>query len=236
MNQIHIEYLGKSTKAQLKWLPTAQDELQIIERTSSGNLFPLKLVNGINAEINPFCLTPESVIKADPEINLQHAGRLLDPESLSSAYFQPHDLCRHPVSDFQQIDIVYDAQGQEKERRPHLTRKANIMETFPVKVGKRIPLTQALTQFVFKQTYQIIHEDGVTMDFLFGIAKDLHEKEEIALLGAGPKGNLPLIIRDRGNPYRGFLYGEVAEGLYKLLILLSDQELKRAAAPPGSVQ
>jgi len=62
----------------------------------------------------------------------------------------------------------------------------------------------------------------------------LHEKQEVALLGAGPKGNQPLVVRDKGNPYRGFLYGEIGSGAqkdqYKLLLLLSDQELKRPAS------
>jgi hypothetical protein len=100
-----------------------------------------------------------------------------------------------------------------------------------------MPLQQALTQFVFKQTCQILHEDGVTMDFLFGIAKDLHDKQEVALLGAGAKGNQPLVIRDKGSPYRAFLYGEVnGDNQYKLLLLLSDQELKRPAVAEAAAE
>jgi len=49
-------------------------------------------------------------------------------------------------------------------------------------------------------------------------------------VGAGTKGNQPLVIREKGSPYRGFLYGEIGqgenEGKYKLLLLLSDRELK----------
>ncbi|HSU54544.1 MAG TPA: hypothetical protein VLT36_10830, partial [Candidatus Dormibacteraeota bacterium] len=167
---------------------------------------------------------------------LTRAGEILEPESLSTAFIDPADSARVPVPNFVQTDIVYDATGQEKERRPHLTRKANVADIYPVKIGKRMPLQQALTQFVFKQTLQLLHEDGVTMDFLFSIAKELHEKQEVALLGAGSKGNQPLVVRDRGNPYRGFLYGEIGTGAqssqYKLLLLLSDQELKRPAAQP----
>jgi hypothetical protein len=55
----------------------------------------------------------------------------------------------------------------------------------------------------------------------------LAERSEVALLGAGPKGNLPLVLREHGSAYRAFLYGEVDQaGRYKLLLLLSDQELK----------
>jgi hypothetical protein len=55
----------------------------------------------------------------------------------------------------------------------------------------------------------------------------------MAFLGAGPKGNQPLVLRDRGNPFRAFLYGEIGSGQqadqYKLIVLLSDQELKKPA-------
>src|SRR6266446_1593402 len=233
MDQIHIEHLGKSAKVVLKRLPPSQPEPPIVEKTSLGPVAPLKVINGVNAALDPYTLPPATLIESDPELVLDRAGQLLDPESLSTAYIDPTDSNRVPVANFTQTDIVFDAAGQEKERRPHLTRKANIAGIYPVKIGKRIPLQQALIQFVFKQTCQILHEDGVTMDFLFNIAKDLHEKQEMALLGAGPKGNQPLVIRDKGSPYRAFLYGEIGTGKesnqYKLLLLLSDQELKRPA-------
>ena len=233
MDQIHIENLGKSAKVVLKGLPPVRPEPPIIEKTSLGIVTSLKVVNGVNTKLDPFIVTPETLIKGDPELSLDRAGQILEPESLSAAYIDAGDPDRIPVGSFTETDIVYDASGQEKERRPHLTRKANVADIYPVKIGKRMPLQQVLTQFVIKQTLQIFHEDGVTMDFLFGIAKDLHEKQEVAVLGAGPKGNQPLVIRDKGSPYRAFLYGEIGTGKekdqYKLLLLLSDQELKRPA-------
>jgi hypothetical protein len=236
MDLFHIEYLGKSAKVALKRLPPAQPDPPIVEQTSVGPVAPLKVINGVNAALEGKPVTAAALIQGDPELALERAGVVLDPESLSTAYIDPADAARVPVANFTQTDIVYDAAGQEKERRPHLTRKANIADIYPVKIGKRIPLQQALTQFVFKQTCQLLHEDGVTMDFLFSIARELHEKQEMALLGAGPKGNQPLVIRDKGSPYRGFLYGEIGTGAqsnqYKLLLLLSDQELKRPATSP----
>jgi hypothetical protein len=231
MDQIHLEYLGKSAKVVLKRLPPAQPEPPVVEKTSVGPVTAFKAINGVNTRLEPQTLTPDALIQADPELALDRAGLVLDPDSLSAAYIDPADAERVPVASFTQTDIIYDATGLEKERRPHLTRKANIADLYPVKMGKRMPLQQALTQFVFKQTCQIIHEDGLTMEFLFTLAKDLHDKQEVALLGAGPKGNQPLVIREKGNPYRAFLYGEIAPDgkQYKLLLLLSDQELKRPA-------
>lgn len=237
MDQIHIENLGKSAKVVLKRLPSTEPEPPIVEKTSLGAVAPLKVINGVNSTIDTQSLTPDKLVSGDPELALDRAGLVLDPESLSTAYIEPADSTRAPVANFTQTDIIYDAAGQEKERRPHLARKANIADIYPVKIGKRMPLQQALTQFVFKQTCQILHEDGVTMDFLFGIAKDLHDKQEVALLGAGAKGNQPLVIRDKGSPYRAFLYGEVnGDNQYKLLLLLSDQELKRPAVTEAAAE
>jgi hypothetical protein len=233
MDIIHLEYQGKSAKASIKSLLTEQGELSVTEKTSAGAVTSLKVTNGVNTTLDPFTLKPEALIQADPEIEAALAGQILEPDSLTTAYYSPGETSRKPVADFKQVDVVFDALGMEKERRPHLTRKANIADVYPVKMGKRIPIVQALTQFVFKQCFQIVHEDGVQMDFLLGIARDLHEKQEMAVLGAGAKGNQPIIVREKGSPYRGFLYGELGagadDGKYKLLVLLSDQELKRPA-------
>ncbi len=121
---------------------------------------------------------------------------------------------------------------RKKNAVPIFSRKRNLDDLHPVKAGKRLPLIPTLTGFVWKASLQIVHEDSVTRDFLYHIARDLHEKQEMMTTGAGPKGNQPLVIRDDGTPYRGFLHGEIQpgsnpdDGQYKLLLLLSDQELK----------
>lgn len=228
---IHLDYQGKTVRLPLQGLPLANPAPPIEMRTASGPVLLHRVKNGLNTGLDPMSLKAEDFITEDPELNQDRAGYFLESELLSMAYYDPEDPLPRPVSNFQVIDIVITAQGEEKERRPHLIRKANINDLQPVKVGRRIPLTQALTSFVFRLTYQIVHEDGLTKDFLFDLAKDLHQKQEVALLGAGSKGNQPLVIRDKGSPYRAFLYGEIGTGdladHYKLLLLLSDQELKR---------
>ena len=52
------------------------------------------------------------------------------------------------------------------------------------------------------------------------------------LLGAGPKGNQPLILRRGSVPYRGFLEGRTQGDKYCLLLHLSNLELK----PPETAQ
>ena len=50
--------------------------------------------------------------------------------------------------------------------------------------------------------YQIKHVNGLTFDFLFNIAKKLHEKQSFMMMGGG-KGSDPLVFNDGGKPYRG---------------------------------
>jgi len=231
MNLIHLDLQGKTARVLLQLPPAAKPKPATRQSTSAGVISPFRIVNGLNPEVDPVKVTSQDRMSGDPELALTRAGEILDADSLTAAYFDPSASTLEPVGDFTEIDVVYDATGQEKERRAHITRKSNLDDLYPIKIGKRLPLAQALTGFAFKQICQIVHEDGVQKDFLYTLAKELHDKQEIAILGGGAKGNLPLVVRDRGNPYRAFLYGEIGtgedEGKYKLLLLLSDQELKR---------
>ena len=65
-----------------------------------------------------------------------------------------------------------------------------------------------------------------TYDFLYEMAKELHESGSLMILGAGPKGRDPLIFRSRSTPYRGFLEGRIDGDKYILLLHLSNLELK----------
>ncbi|HEY2342939.1 MAG TPA: hypothetical protein VGH90_07920 [Chthoniobacteraceae bacterium] len=235
MNTVHLDLQGKTARVLFQSLPCARQKPAVRNLTSKGAVASARIVNGVNPQVDPFKITAQELIAGDPELAPHSAGEMLDVESLSAAFYDPENAAPAPVADFKQIDIVYDPAGAEKERRPHVTRMTNLNDLHPIKIGKRLPIAQALTDFVYKQVYQIVHEDGVTKDFLFDLAQDLHTKQEIAVLGAGPKGNQPLVVRDKGTPYRAFLYGEIGVGedkdKYKLLLLLSDQELKRPTAP-----
>lgn len=71
---------------------------------------------------------------------------------------------------------------------------------------------------------------GLTFDFLFEMAKTLHEQDKLLIVGAGPKGSLPLILSTNGAPYRGFLEGRVAGQSYWLVLHLTNLELKMPAS------
>jgi hypothetical protein len=221
---LHLEYAGRSARVALHGLPLEKPKLALRNATPVGEVGNRRIITGArkNAEVD-FA----SLVAGDPELDLELAGTEIDADNASPAWFDPSASVPLPIGDFADTDIVYDANGVEKARRPHLVRRSNLNELHPIKLGKRRPVAEALTAFAYKQSLQITHVDGLTFEFLRELAKDLAQKGEIAVVGAGPKGNLPLVLRESGTAYRAFLHGEVdAEGRYKLLLLLSDQELK----------
>ncbi len=235
MQTIHLEVGGKSTRLQLQSLPEAKAALGIIQRTSVGPVQSVRVMSGVAPRGGSTSVTFANLADGDPELELSAAGRVYEREQLSTAYYDPAAAEPRPIGDFTEIDVLHDPMGAEKERRPHANRRSNLNELLPVKAGKRLPVAEALTQFVFRQTLQIVHTDSLSYEFLHALAKELHTRNEVAVVGAGAKGNAPLVVREKGSPYRAFLFGEVGAGAgadrYKLLLLLSDMELKLPAPP-----
>jgi hypothetical protein len=225
MIQLHLEANGKSARVGLHGLPAAKPKIKPVQASTSGTVSGRRLVTGARKTMAPD-IHFDALVAGDPEIDLALAGLPIDGET-TPAYYDPTAAQPKPIGDFAQIDIVYDANGAEKDRRPHLKRRQNLNDLHPVKLGKRIKLEEALLKFSIRQTLQVVHVDGLTFEFLRDLATDLARNQEVAILGAGPKANQPLVTREGGAAYRAFLSGEVnGEGQYRLLLLLSDQELK----------
>ena len=234
MNEIHFEYEGKSARLSLQMLKRERAKPAVRRRTSTGEVSSVRVLNGQTQTLDKSKLTADDLINGDPELDLERGGRLPELELFMPAYLLPGEK-PEIAHEFEEIEIVHTPAGEEKERRPRVLRKANLNDVNPIKFGKTFPIEKAFTSFIFRAVYQMVHDDGIGYEFLHGLAKRLHEKQEVALLGAGAKGNLPLVLRDKGSPHRAFLYGELGKGSesdkYCLLLLLSNQELK---LPPKS--
>ena len=112
----------------------------------------------------------------------------------------------------------------------------NVESEIPITwTGRLIKKNDAIRRFVFSGKLQIVHVNGLTYDFLFGMAKELAEADSMMLLGAGKSGKDPLIFRRGATPYRGFLEGRIDGDKYILLLHLSKLELKRPAEAPVAV-
>jgi hypothetical protein len=132
-----------------------------------------------------------------------------------------------------QTEIVRGTDGMERERRPKKRVAGNVDGEIPLTwTGRKMKKADALARFVFHSKLQIVHVNGLTYDFLYGIAKELADADSLMLLGAGASGKEPLILRHGTTPCRGFLEGRIDGDKYVLLLHLSKMELK---APPPVV-
>ena len=169
----------------------------------------------------------QALIDGDPEIDIEHVGRSIG-ETNTVYLTRSGDTLHCPP---RIVEIITAPDGSEKERRDPVDVAANIDDDHPVRwSGRKIPITEAVHRFVFRRSLQITHIDGVTYDFLYAMAKDLATEKVVVLVGAGPKGNEPLVFQANGRPNRGFLEGRIDGERYQLLLHLSDTELKRPAA------
>ena len=164
----------------------------------------------------------EALIKADPEFNPNLTGLFV---SETSKVYINSEL--KPVFKIQKKEAVHLPDGTLKEERTPKETFANILAEFPIKpVGKYLPKKDVYNKFVFSKKYQITHVNGLTFDFLFEMAKDLHDNNALMMLAGGEKGNEPLVFQDGGKTYRAFLEGRIKEKSYILLMHLSNLELK----------
>ena len=233
MLTIHLENEGRSARVELCALPAEKLSAPLEQITPAGRVTRVRALNGQN--VLPSANAAQ-LIEGDPELDLQLAGRLM--RDATAVYLDPTAESPTIATDFKEMEVVYTPDGQEKERRNAVYRTANVDTTAPLKIARRLPVQECLTRFVFRGMQQLVHTDGLTFDFLHGLAKSLQDSKSMALIGAGPKGAGPLVLRDGGTPFRAFLYGEVEgsgdDARYRLMLLLSDQELKRPAAAPAS--
>lgn len=164
----------------------------------------------------------KALVAADPEVDVEQAGQFL--WGLSRVYVNAKDELVYRVS---QTEIVRNTDGSERERRPRRQLDANVDTEIPLSwTGKTIAKSEAVRRFVFGTKLQIVHVNGLTFDFLYDMAKELHEARALMIMGAGPKGRSPLVFRRGSTPYRAFLEGRIAGDSYILLLHLSNLEMK----------
>jgi hypothetical protein len=170
----------------------------------------------------------QTLIDGDPELDLEMYGSVL--RDTSRVFTDPDGKV---VNRVQQIEVVRNPDGSERERRPRKVLTANIADESPIRwSGKMMKKSEAYNRFVFSGKRQIAHVNGLTYDFLFAMARQLEEAQSFMLVGAGPKGNMPIVLSRGGQPYRGFLEGRTQGDRYCLMLHLSNMELKAAPVSP----
>ncbi len=163
-----------------------------------------------------------ALIAGDPEVDMDICGLYL--WGVSKVYVDKSDSIVYRI---EQQEIVRGPDGSVREKRPRSRPEANVDAEIPLTwTGKKIAKEAAVRRFVFASKLQIVHINGLTYDFLYGIAKELADANSLMMLGGGSKGREPLIFRSGSVPYRGFLEGRIDGDKYLLLLHLSNLELK----------
>lgn len=166
----------------------------------------------------------EALVDGDPEVDIESFGMFLT--ETSRVYVGENGIV-HSVEEF---EVVSNPDGTVRERRPRKKDPQNINTDVPLKwTGKFIKKSEAVKRFVFTSKKQLAHVNGLTFDFLFEIAKKLHDEDSLMLLRAGENRDRPLILNRGGKPYNAFLEGRIQGDAYLLILHLSNMELKKPA-------
>lgn len=190
--------------------------VRVLESTDDKSYYNLKKKYGDN-------LTDE-VIKNDVDLDFMMTGLLIS-ETTKTYLTNSGSIMNYPPKI---KEVIFDPNGEEKEVREPKDIEPNIKEdTPPVRfTGKLFNKKAAISKFIFKKTIQLQHTNGLTYDYLYNMAKDLHDKNQLMYMGAGVNGTDPLIFQLNGIPMRGFLEGRVDKTRYQLLLHLSNMEIK----------
>jgi hypothetical protein len=166
----------------------------------------------------------QTLIDGDPEVDMENFGAML--KEASRVFVNPEGKIVRKV---RQFEVIRNPDGSERERRPRKVAQPNSDTEIPLKwTGKLMKKKEVYNKFVFAKKRQIVHVNGLTYDFLYGMAKELEKSDSLMVIGAGAKGNQPLVLTRGGQPYRGFLEGRTQGEKYCLILHLSNMELKGA--------
>ena len=189
---------------------------RVIKAGINRDLVALSAQHGSLAEV------AQALVEGDPEIDMENTGRFLT--NTSRVYIDSKGQIVHKVEFW---EIIHNPDGSVRERRPRKRAEANLAGEIPLRwSGVYIDKEEACRKFVFAGKVQLHHINGLTYDFLYGMAQELEQQNSLMLLGAGPKSNQPLILRRDSTPYRGFLEGRTAGDKYCLILHFSNMELK----------
>jgi hypothetical protein len=166
----------------------------------------------------------KALIDGDPEIDLEQVGKRLGQATRVWVGAASQVLYAARV-----LSVVTAPDGTEKSRADFVDVEATIGEDQPPIAwsGRLMPAAQVVRKYALVRKQQLRHVNGLTFDFLFDIARTLEASQQMLVVGAGPRGQQPLIFQTNGAPFRGFLEGRTDGDRYLLVLHLSNLELKR---------
>lgn len=174
----------------------------------------------------------KALVEGDPEIDLEQVGRRLG--NATRVWVGPEGNVLYAA---RVLSVVTGLDGAERSRADFVDVEATVGEEQPPLLwsGRLMPIEQVVRRFALVRKVQLRHVNGLTFDFLLEMARELDREGKMLRVGAGPKAQLPLIFQTNGSPFHGFLEGRVEGETYRLVLHLSNLELKRVPelAPQG---
>lgn len=169
----------------------------------------------------------DALVAGDPELDLELTGRRIGPVDRVWVRADGSVLYAGRV-----LEVVFGPDGDERQQREFVDVEATVDDAPLPWSGKLFARSEVVRRFVLGRKQRVRHVDGLTYEFLHGLAKQLEERDSVVLVGTGPRGQRPLIFQKNGAPYRGFLEGRTDGEGYLLVLHLSAMELKRPATKP----
>lgn len=167
----------------------------------------------------------KALVAGDPELDLEVVGRRVGP--VDRVWVKDDGSVLYTG----RVLLVTTAPGappESAETRDFVDVEATVDDDTALPwSGRLFPVDEVVRRFALTRRLQLRHSDGLTWEFLWALAKKLHEARQMLLVGAGPRAARPLIFQRNGSPYRGFLSGRVDGDGYVLALHLSNLELKR---------
>jgi len=172
-----------------------------------------------------------ALVSGDPEIDLEQIGRPL--RDASRVYVRKDGSVLFAA---RLLQIVHAPDDSVKERRDFVDVEATVSDDTPALpwTGRLMAPDEVVRKFAMVRKLQLRHVNGLTFDFLYEMAKTLETAGKLLYVGAGAKANQPLIFGTNGTPFRGFLEGRTEGETYKLVLHLSNLEIKPVALAEGA--
>lgn len=221
----HVEVASPPRPERLRWV-SAKDGAPIrlerlVKTTDKTSFEALAQKHGSLEAIG------SALVLGDPELDLEQVGRRLG--NATRVWVGPTGQVLYAA---RVLSVVTGPDGAEKSRGDFVDVEATVGEDLPPIpwTGRLIPAGDVVRKFVLGRKLQVRHVNGLTFEFLHSIASTLEKAEKLLLVGAGPKGQAPLVFQTNGAPFRGFLEGRTdGPDRYLLVLHLSNLELKSVA-------
>ncbi|MBT6411248.1 MAG: hypothetical protein HOK08_02250, partial [Betaproteobacteria bacterium] len=92
------------------------------------------------------------LVDGDPEIDMEQTGLFIDQTQTIYLDGDGEALFVEP----EVVEILFDQQGDEKERRDPIDTLSNVDTAAPVRwTGKNVPITEAVRRFAFQRRLQL---------------------------------------------------------------------------------